>query len=274
MTATAVLKFGGDVVAERQRLGAVLEVVAAKVREGWRFVICHGGGPQISALTKRLGMRPNKVGGRRVTDDATLQLVKQVLAGEVNIDVVSAALRAGLAAVGIAGVSCRLVDAHRRPPVVVSGGGAAAVDFGHVGRIDRIRTALIEHLWSGGYVPVVATLGVGADSSVYNINADTVASALAAALGADHLFLMTQVGAVLRDVDDPSSRIRRITADEGRALIDEGTIIGGMIPKVEEALKCLSAPSRVGAVHILGGSAAALDEEIGRPGSSGTLLVP
>jgi len=269
---TAVLKFGGDVVADRERLDEVLRVVAERASQGWRFCICHGGGPQLTALTRRLGMTPTKVGGRRVTDGPTLQVAKQVLGGEVNVDVVSAALQAGLEAVGICGVSARVVDAHRRPPIQVSGGGPDPVDFGFVGRIDRIRTGLIEHLWAGGFVPVMSTLGIGEDGQVYNINADTVSSAVAGALGADHLFLMTSIGAVLLDKDDPTTRLTQLTATRARQLIEHGAIVGGMIPKVEEALKILG--EGAGAVHILGGSPEALAAEIDSPGSSGTVLLP
>ncbi|MCB9733504.1 MAG: acetylglutamate kinase [Deltaproteobacteria bacterium] len=277
---TAVLKFGGEVVVDGAQLAEVLSGVAALVDDGWRFVLCHGGGPQVSAMTRRLGMEPVMVGGRRVTDDATLQVAKAVLGGEVNVDIVAAALAAGLDAIGICGVSGRLIAAHRRPPKVVSGGGAAPVDFGHVGVVDAIRVELLEHLWAGGYTPVVSTLGVGGaaggTSPVYNINADTVAAALASALEADHLFLMTGVGAVLSAFPDPASRIARLSAAEAREAIAQGVISGGMIPKVEEALERLRGEGRpgIGAVHIVGSHADSLVEEAREPGSRGTVLVP
>lgn len=279
---TAVLKFGGEVVADRPRLDEVLAVVTDLTARGWRFVLCHGGGPQVSALTRRLGATPVMVGGRRVTDLATLQIAKQVLGGETNIDVVSAALAAGLEAVGIAGVSAGLVTADRRPPRVVSGGGPDPVDFGWVGEVREIRTHLIEHLWAGGFTPVLNPLGVGdvdgdVRAPVYNINADTIAAAVAAALDADHLFLMTGVPGVLRDKDDPTTRIPRLSAAEARAAIAGGVVVGGMIPKIEEALELLrtqpDAPG-IGAVHILGASGEALRGEAGLAGSRGTALLP
>ncbi|TNF36719.1 MAG: acetylglutamate kinase [Deltaproteobacteria bacterium] len=279
---TAVLKFGGEVVLDRAQLDHVLEVVADLTARGWRFVLCHGGGPQVTALTRRLGAEPNMVGGRRVTDLPTLQIAKQVLTGEVNVDVVAAALAAGLEAVGIAGVSARTVHARRRPARIVSGGGPDPVDFGWVGEIIEIRTHLVHHLWEGGYTPVLSTLGVGdvdgdVVSPVYNINADTVASAVAKALDADHLFLMTAIGGVLRDRDDPSTRIPRLDAASAHAAIAAGVINGGMIPKVEEALVQLrhepGGPG-VGAVHILGADGDILRAEAALPGSRGTVLVP
>jgi acetylglutamate kinase len=280
---TAVLKFGGDVVADAERLHAVLAEVAELTASGWRFALCHGGGPQANALQKRLGLEPVKVGGRRVTDDATLQVMKHVLAGEVSVDVVAAATAAGLRAVGISGVSAGLVTAHRRPPKVVSGGGPDPVDFGFVGDVTEIRPELVHHLWTGGYTPVINTLGIadeteraqsarsgGMTAQVYNINADTIASALAAAIRADHLFLMTGVPGVLRDKDDPSTRIPHLNEAAAREAIASGVIVGGMIPKVEEALDHLAAG--IGAVHILGAQAGSLREEAAAPGSTGTVL--
>jgi acetylglutamate kinase len=281
---TAVLKFGGEVVADRRALVAVLSDVAALVRSGWRFVICHGGGPQAGELARRLGLETVKVGGRRVTDASTLQIMKYVLAGEVSVDVVAAAAGVGLRAVGVSGVSSGIVTAVRRPPAVVSGGGSEPVDFGFVGDVERIDVALLEHLWAGGYTPVLNTLGVtaspareGESCEVFNINADTVASAVAGALQADHLFLMTDVPGVLRDKDDPSTRIPRLFAAQARKAIADQVIVGGMIPKVEDALLVLSGKDgtgAIGAVHILGAMPGALEAAARTPGERGTVLLP
>lgn len=274
---SAVLKFGGDVVQDTDRLVAVLREVAALVDAGWRFLLCHGGGPQASSLQRRLGLEVAKVGGRRVTDAATLQVMKQVLGGEVSVDVVAAAQAAGLSAVGVSGVSAGTVTARRRPPIVVSGGGPEPVDFGLVGEVVALNTGLIEHLWRGGFTPVLNTLGVSAGPeggpacAVYNINADTVAARLAAALRVDHLFLMTGVPGVLRDKDDPATRIPRLTAGGARAAIADGVVVGGMIPKIEEALRQIEAG--IGAVHILGADADGLRREALDAGSAGTVLV-
>lgn len=274
----AVLKFGGDVVADTERLAAVTTEVAELTSNGWRFLICHGGNPQANDLSRRLKLEKQQIGGRRVTDAATLQVMKQVLAGECSVDVVAAAAAAGLRAVGVSGVSAQTVGAVRRPPRVFSGCGPDPVDFGFVGEITRIDPSLIRHLWAGGYTPVLNTLGVAASPEggervcqVYNINADTVSSAIATTLEADHLFLMTGVPGVLRDKNDPSSRIRRLTEAEARQAIKDGVIVGGMIPKIEEALRNLSAG--IGAIHILGAVAGALQGEAQHPGSWGTVLV-
>ncbi len=269
---TAVLKFGGEVVADAAALAGVLRDVAALSAAGWRLVLCHGGGPQANALQERLGLVPHKVAGRRVTDAATLQVMKCVLAGELSVDVVAAGAAAGLRAVGVSGVSAGLVTARRRPPITIAGAGPEPIDFGLVGDIVEIRPELLTHLWAGGYTPVVNTLGIDPDrGEVYNINADTVSSAIAAALRVDHLFLMTGVPGVLRDREDPGSRIPRLTAAEARAAIAAGVIVGGMIPKVEEALANIALG--IGAVHILGAQAGALAAEASQPGSRGTVLV-
>ncbi len=274
---TAVLKFGGDVVADAPKLVAVMEQIAELGRRGWRFVLCHGGNPQANALAERLHIERKQVGGRRITDAETLQVMKDVLAGECSVDVVSAAEGAGLRAVGISGVSDGTVTATKRPPKVFSGCGPDPVDFGYVGDIVRIRTDLIELLMREGYTPVMNTLGVeeanpGAHRpcQVFNINADTVASAVAATLKADHLFFLTAVPGVLADANDPTSRIPHLTEAAARQAIRDGVVKGGMIVKLEEALRNLKLG--IGAIHILGATEEGLLSEAVEPGSRGTVL--
>ncbi len=260
----AVLKFGGEVVADARALASVLAEVRALQEEGWRFVLVHGGGPQATAQQERLGLQARKVAGRRVTDAATLEVAKQMLAGVVNVDVVCAAAAAGLSALGMAGVS--VLEATRRPVETIDG---EAVDYGFVGEVRSVQVDVLTALWSAGRVPVVAPLGVDAAGQAYNINADTVAAALAAALRADHLFLMTAAGGVRADVADPQSRIATLTPTQARAAIADGTIAGGMIPKVADALDQLA--RGIGVVHIVGPDslrAAAAD-----PGSVGTAIL-
>jgi acetylglutamate kinase len=274
---TAMVKLGGEVVADRAALAAMLADVRALLDAGWRVVVCHGGGPQASELQERLRVPTLKVGGRRVTDAATLQIIKQVLAGEVSVDLVAAAVAARIPAVGVSGVSCGIVTAHRRPPVKVSGGGDEPVDFGLVGDVVRIETALLHHLWAGGYVPVLNSLGIDDGPAgtptwqVYNINADTVAAAVAAALRVDHLFLVTGIGGVMRDKDDPTTRIPVLRVSEARQAIADGTVVGGMIPKIEEALDILR--HGIGAVHIIGPGAGVLEQAAREPGRQGTALL-
>lgn len=263
-----VVKAGGEVLA-----GEHLQALCAGVLElavaGVGCVVVHGGGAQATDLSRRLGIEPQMVGGRRITDAATLTVMKYVVAGQLNVDAVAALEAAGVRAVGLHGASGGVIRAVKRPPRKVSGGGEGLVDFGHVGDVTGFNTALLDLLGTHGYVPVLACLGAGLDGAVYNINADVVASALAAALGADALLAVTPVGAVLRDVRDPLSRLARLTATEARAAIAEGVIVGGMIPKVEEALGALAAG--VAAVHIV--APGDLARAVTRPGSAGTTLV-
>ncbi|PRQ07642.1 acetylglutamate kinase [Enhygromyxa salina] len=262
-----VLKFGGEVVAAGAELSRVLGDVAALVDSGWRFVVCHGGGPQTTALGQRLGLETNKIAGQRVTDEATLRVACQAIAGEVGCAVVAAAWAAGLPAVG---VSAGVVHAERRPPVAVASEGGRLVDYGLVGDITRIDVGLIHACWSAGLTPVLNAIGVGpASGELFNINADTVASALAARLQADHLFSITSVPGVLADRHDPASRISHLCSSEARAAIQNGTINGGMIPKVEEALAALAGARTV---HVLAPEPGALLDEAERPGSRGTVL--
>jgi acetylglutamate kinase len=274
---TAMVKLGGEVVADRAALAAMLADVRALLDAGWRVVVCHGGGPQASELQERLRVPTLKVGGRRVTDAATLQIIKQVLAGEVSVDLVAAAVAARIPAVGVSGVSCGIVTAHRRPPVKVSGGGDEPVDFGLVGDVVRIETALLHHLWAGGYVPVLNSLGIDDGPAgtptwqVYNINPDGVCAALPPPLRVDHLFLVTGIGGVMRDKDDPTTRIPVLRVSEARQAIADGTVVGGMIPKIEEALDILR--HGIGAVHIIGPGAGVLEQAAREPGRQGTALL-
>lgn len=270
----ALLKFGGEIVADRQRLGALLSEVSQLVSDGWRFVLCHGGGPQATQASKRVGLENTMVAGRRVTDEPTLQVMKWVLAGELSVDVVSVALASGILGVGISGVSAGLLTARRRPPRVMAGAGDAPVDFGLVGDIVEVKTELLRTLLDAGYVPVVNTLGVDSAGEparpVYNINADTGAAAIAMALAVDHLFLVTGVPGVLRDRNDPSTRYPVLDPERAAAAIADGSIAGGMIPKVEEAFACVRAG--VGAVHILSDDPEGFRAAAREPGRSGTVL--
>jgi acetylglutamate kinase len=219
-------------------------------------------------LLKWLGLSSRIVGGRRVTDEATLDVMKMVVGGKLNVDLCAALRAAGVPAVGVSG-SSGVIRARRRPPRVVSGGGDAPVDFGFVGDVEGFDIALIEALEAAGRVVVLASLGADEAGGVLNINADVVASQLATALRADALVACTAVGGVRRDKDDAASRIGRLTVAEARAAIAAGTVQGGMIPKLEEAFAPLEAG--VAAVHIVG--AGEIAQSLAVPGSVGTLLV-
>ena len=241
ITSPVVMKVGGDIVADSALLTALVQQVKAYVSSGGRVVIIHGGGPQATALTRRLGLQVNVVGGRRITAPEVLDVMKMTLAGAVNVDI-SAAFRAqSVPALGLSGVSAALVDAVKRPPRVVSGCGDDPVDFGEVGDVSGVNSEAIHRLLSVGFVPVISSLAATADGRILNINGDIVACHVATALPATRLVLVTSADGVFRDLSDPSSRFPRLTVSEARSLIDDGTVHSGMIPKLEEAFRVLDA---------------------------------
>jgi acetylglutamate kinase len=266
---TVVVKIGGEVVASGEAA-----LLARDLRElGGKIAIVHGGGPQATALSKQLGIETKQVAGRRVTDAATLDVMKMAVAGKLNVDLCATLTAAGVSAVGLHGASGLVVRAVKRPPKVYAGAGPDPVDMGFVGDVTGFNLALLEALWAAGHTPVIACLGADAEGNVYNINADMVGNQLAAALKADRLFLVTSAPGVLRDVNDPASRLAKLTCAEARAAIDSKVVTGGMIAKLEEAMAVVD--QGVGAIHILGKLAAGdLVRAVREPGSVGTTLVP
>ncbi len=266
-----VVKIGGEVVssAEAPHLAADLRTL---VDGGAKVAIVHGGGPQATDLQKRLGLETKQVAGRRVTDAATLDVMKMVVAGKLNVDLCATLTAAGLSPVGLHGASAQVVKAKRRPPKVYSGAGPDPVDLGLVGDVTGFNLPLLELLWSANHVPVIACIGADPEGGVYNINADLVGNQLAAALSAERLFLVTSTPGVLKDVNDPSSRLTQLTCAEAKQAITDGVVTGGMIAKLEEAMAVVD--QGVGAIHILGKLAAGdLVRAVKQPGSVGTTLV-
>ncbi len=258
-----IVKLGGEIVG-----GAALDGIArdlkALVSDGHRVIVSHGGGPQATALSSRLGIEPRIIGGRRATDAATLEIMKMTIAGQVNVDLCARLRASGLKPVGVHDA----VRAVRRPPRKISGAGDEPIDLGFVGDVTDFDLALLERLLDGGYLPVVACLGHDEGGNIYNINADIVANQLAIALSADALLLVTSTPGVLADVKDPQSRIAKLTRTEAHRAIADGTVSRGMIPKLEESFDTLT--RGVGAVHILSGD---LARAIRDPGAVGTVLV-
>lgn len=266
-----VLKLGGEVVASAH-MQAIAADIAAMHARGDRVIVVHGGGPQATDLQKKLGQTPKIVAGRRITDADTLEVMKMIVAGKVNVDACAALLAAGVRPIGLHGASSLAVKAVKRPPRVVTGAGPDPIDFGHVGDVTGVNEDLFALLCVAGYTPVIACLGADAEGHVYNINADVVANRLAIALDAKALVLVSDVPGVLRDVADASSRIPRLTVADGRQAITDGIVTKGMIPKLEESFAALA--EGVKAVHIVGRlEPGQLAREVAEPGSVGTVLV-
>ena len=243
---TIVVKFGGHAMGETEYVAAFAADIALLDQVGARPVVVHGGGPQIGEMLAKLEIESNFVDGLRVTDEATISVVEMVLAGGINKALVAAIARAGGRAVGISGKDGGLIRARKLLGKSRTDGSAIeqAIDLGFVGEPEQINTDVLDALNAGDLIPVVAPVGSDAAGETYNINADTAAGAIAAALGATRMLMLTDVAGVL---DKEGELITELTVSQAESLIRDGTVSGGMIPKVET---CINA--------VLGGAEAAV----------------
>lgn len=239
---TIVVKYGGNAMISENLRRAVISDIVLLHQVGMQVVVVHGGGPEISSMLKKIGKEGKFVNGLRYTDDETMDIVQQILCGKVNKDLVALIDEYGGKAVGISGMDSRLIEAVRRTDD----------DYGFVGDITAVNAQPINDLLAAGYIPVVSTVAAGADGAkCYNINADTAAAQVAAALGAEKLIILTDVLGLLRDVNDPETLISKCRVSEVPVLVKEGVISGGMIPKLQ---CCVEAVRRgVSRAHILDG---------------------
>jgi len=245
---TFVIKYGGAAMTEHALSESFARDVVLLKFVGIHPVVVHGGGPQIDEQLARLGIEPKRVDGLRVTDDATMEVVEMVLAGKINKEIVALVGRHGGRAVGLSGVDDGLMVASKLPPVRTRGG--ATVDTGRVGSVERVQPEVLQTLIGSGFIPVIAPIGADAERRSLNINADTAAGALAAAMKAEKLVLMTDTAGVC---DRSGALINSLTRGEITQLRNDGVISGGMIPKVECALAALAGGVRK--CHILDGRA-------------------
>ena len=269
---TFVVKAGGGVFAEIASTRALVEQIGILHYFGVRVVLVHGGGPQLTALADALGIATHMIEGRRVTDEKSIELTAMVLNGLINTRVLAICRDLNIDAVGISGVDAGLVRAHRRPPVALASNGEM-VDFGFVGDIDAVDTTVLQKLLDNGLMPVVSPLSADASGTLLNINADTVAAAIGAALGAEKLILCIDAPGILASVDDPGSLISYTDLRGLARLREQGRIAEGMVPKakaIEQALR--AGVRRVHVVSYL--SPEGILAEVFTNEGTGTLIVP
>ncbi|MCF0157819.1 MAG: acetylglutamate kinase [Veillonella sp.] len=225
-----VVKYGGNAMTNPELKKSVMNDLLLLQLVGVKVVLVHGGGPDINNALQAMHIESQFKNGLRVTDKDTMDVVQMVLAGKVNKGLVADLISFGGRAVGLCGVDGHMIQVHQKND-----------ELGYVGEVDVIDTAIIDDVISKGYIPVISSIGCGADGQVYNVNADTVAAKIAGALKAETMVAMTNIDGVLRDVNNPSSLIPRITVAEAETLKVEGIIAGGMIPKVDCCLEAIAA---------------------------------
>jgi acetylglutamate kinase len=272
---TFVVKLSGKVTEDQTNLTSLAEELALLHQVGIRICVVHGGGKQLTELASKLGVEQTIIEGRRVTDDATLEMAKMVFAGKINTDILASLRHRGIEAVGLSGVDGNIIHAERRPPKEILNretGVRAHVDFGHVGDVVRINSRLLMVLLDHGYLPVISSLGADDEGMVFNINADTVASEIAVQLKAEKLILLSDVDGIFLSPGDPQTKLSRLTADEADDLITRGAATGGMIPKLQSITALLR--RGVHSAHIINGTNRnALLSEIFTDKGTGTMIV-
>lgn len=217
-----VVKYGGNAMTDPALKKSVMQDILLLSLVGVKVILVHGGGPEISAMLKRLSIESHFEKGLRVTDDATMEVVQMVLAGKVNKSLAANLTALGGKAVGLCGIDGGLIKVHKKDE-----------KLGQVGEIDSINKKILDDLLDGGFIPVISSIGIDNAGNPYNINADTAAAKIAAAIHAESMVVMSNINGVLKDKDDPDSLIKKITLTDAEALKKDGTIAGGMIPKVD-----------------------------------------
>jgi len=264
-----VIKAGGEILLDPKRLAQLVRQIYVLWQVGIHPVVVHGGGPQLDAALIEAGHTPQKIDGRRVTDERTLDLAKRTFHGVANIDFVAAMVKAGLPCVGMSGVDGQTLLLRKRPPVEV---GGERVDFGLVGDPVAVKADLLRVLIAKDFVPVICSLGVDSEGQVLNVNADTMACEIAVALNAAKLFFVTDKPGILHDVNDPSSIYSVLDMAELESLVQQKVIAGGMLPKIKAAVSALK--RGVLGVHVIGVEERdALLEETFTNQGCGTMLV-
>lgn len=272
---TFVVKLSGKVTEQHDNLTSLAEELALLHQVGIRLCVVHGGGKQLSDLASKLGIEQTIIEGRRVTDDATLEMAKMIFAGKINTDILAALRQRGIEAVGLSGVDGNIVHATKRPPKEILNrltGVRDKVDFGYVGDVVQINSRLLTVLLDHGYLPVISSLGADDDGIVFNINADTIAAEIAVQLQAEKLILLSDVDGIYLKPDDAGTKLSRLTANEADELITSGAATGGMIPKLQSITTLLR--RGVHSAHIISGTNRnALLSEVFTDKGTGTMFV-
>lgn len=272
---TFVVKFSGKVTEDKENLASLAEELALLQQVGIRVCVIHGGGKQLNELAKKLGVVQTVIEGRRVTDDDTLELAKMIFRGKINTEILAQFRRRGIHAVGLSGIDGGVVKAVKRPPKDVVNrdtGATESIDFGHVGDIVEIDASLINTLLDSGYLPVISSLGADDDGKIFNINADTIASEIAATLGAEKLILLSDVNGIYLDEGREETKISRLTIADAKDMISSGKVTGGMIPKLESLINLLARGVR--SAHVIGGTTRnAILQEVFTDEGTGTMVV-
>jgi acetylglutamate kinase len=270
-----VIKISGKVTENVEQLHVLAEEIALLHQVGIRLLVVHGGGVQATRLSEQLGIKPRIVNGRRVTDDATLDIVKMVFAGKICTEILSSLRKRGIEGVGLSGIDGNIVLARKRGLTRLLNrdtGKREVVDFGNVGDVVEVRPRLLHTLLDNEYLPVVSPLAADSDGNVFNVNADAIACETAVGLGAEKLILMSDVDGVFLDVDDPSSLVSRMTVKEAKALLKKRGVRGGMVAKLDESVRVIE--RGVHSVHVINGTKRnALLYEVFTEEGSGTMIV-
>lgn len=271
-----VVKLSGKVTEEDTVLQSLAEEIALCHQVGIRLVVVHGGGVQLTQLAERLGIEQRMIAGRRVTDEDTLEIAKMVFAGKINTDVSAALRRLNVPSVGLSGLDGGLILARRRRPeqaINPQTGRTETIDYGYVGDVVAVNGRVLQLLLDHDYLPVVCCLAADDAGNVFNINADTIAAEIALALEAEKLILLSDVDGIYYDLDDPRTKISRLTAEEFQTLLAENRLAGGMLPKAGAIRRLIGAGQT--SVHVVNGlKRNALLQEIFTDEGSGTMIEP
>ncbi|MDR3564652.1 MAG: acetylglutamate kinase [Negativicutes bacterium] len=235
-----VIKYGGNAMINADLKRSVIQDIILMKYIGLRPVVVHGGGPEITAMLKQLGKQSTFVSGLRVTDSETMDAAEMVLVGKINTEIVGLLNLYGAKAVGLNGKDASLLMAAKHLAKVYEGDNVKEVDIGFVGDVTKVNPEILLTLLDQGYIPVIAPIGVGSQGESYNINADYVAGEIAGALEAEKLLLLTDVEGIYRDYRDKSTFISSLTFAEAQQMIKDGSVDGGMIPKVEACIRALA----------------------------------